>query len=87
MKYTIDYGFGVARLYTPSEDWKSRFFALANQCFGIRKSIGEVSLVSKEEADPQRKLAGEYERLEHSGDVIVWNEKGEKIKSEWDEEV
>jgi len=84
MKYVIDYGYGVAHLYTPSENWKDRFYDLANQCFGIRKSIATVSLISKEEAEPEQKLDGEYERLEHSGDVIVWNDKGEKIKSEWE---
>lgn len=84
MKYIINYGFGVADLYTPSVDWKKRFYCLANQCFGIRKSIAEVTLINKEDTEPQKKMTGEYERLEHSGDVIVWNEKGEKIKSEWD---
>ena len=29
-------------------------------------------------------LCGEYERLEHNGDVIIWDKKGEKIISEWD---
>jgi len=86
MKYTINYGFGVARLYTPSEDWKGRFFALANQCFGIRKSIGGVQLMEKDDVEPPQKLNGEYERLEHSGDVIVWDDEGEKIKSEWENE-
>ena len=37
MKYKIDYQYGVANLYTPSEDWEDRFYELANQCFGIRK--------------------------------------------------
>lgn len=83
-KYKIDYTFGVAKLYTPSEDWKKRFYDLANQCFGIRKSIGYVSLISKVKEEPKYKIEGEYERLEHNGDVIVWNEKGEKIKSEFD---
>ena len=86
MKYTINYEFGVARLYTPSEDWRERFLALAIQCWGIRKSIGEVTLLRKDDEEPFGKRLGEFERLEHSGDVIVWNEEGEKIKSEWDEE-
>ena len=83
-KYKIDYEYGIAFLYTPSEDWKNRFDELASQCFGIRKSIGETVLISKEDAEPQDKIEGEYERLEHSGDLIIWNEAGEKIKSEWD---
>ena len=38
MKYTIDYGYGEAILYTPY-DAKERFYTLAGTCFGIRKSI------------------------------------------------
>ena len=84
MKYKIDYGFGVATLYTPSQDWENRFYELANQCFGIRKSIMYAQLISSSEEKPDNMLDGEYERLEHSGDAIVWNANGEKIKSEWD---
>lgn len=85
MKYKINYGLGVATLYTPKEDWKDRFNILANQCFGIRKSIiQEPELISKADEKPYFKIKGEYERLEHSGDVIIWNKAGEKIKSEWD---
>ena len=83
-KYTIDYGFGTATLYTPSSDWEGRFYELANQCFGIRKSIMWAHLVRSEDAEPKYKVVGEYERLEHDGDLIVWDEAGEKIKSEWD---
>lgn len=84
MKYTIDYGFGTAQLYTPSEDWEDRFYELANQCFGIRKSILHAKLALKKDIQPENPLENEYERLEHSGDVIVWNKNGEKIKSEFD---
>lgn len=84
MKYKIDYQYGVANLYTPSEDWEDRFYELANQCFGIRKSIGDVSLIKQEDKEPVDMLCGEYERLEHNGDVIIWDKKGEKIISEWD---
>ena len=84
MKYLIDYEYGIAKLYTPNEDWEERFCELANQCFGIRKSIGEVRLISKEDEKPLGVLDGEHERLEHNGDVIIWDQKGEKIESEWD---
>ena len=84
MKYLIDYEYGIAKLYTPNEDWEERFYELANQCFGIRKSIGEVRLISKEDEKPLGVLDGEHERLEHNGDVIIWDQKGEKIESEWD---
>ena len=85
-KYVIDYKNGIARLYTPSHDWEDRFYTLANQCFGIRKSIDceYVKLIEMSEINFEPEYYEEYERLEHSGDVIVWNEKGEKIKSEWD---
>lgn len=84
MKYIINYGYGIATLYTPYENWEERFCKLANQCFGIRKSICCAELISKSEETYPYPLDGEYERLEHSGDVIVWNAAGEKIKSEWD---
>lgn len=84
MKYKIDYEYGVANLYTPSPDWKDRFYELAGECFGIRKSIGKTTLLETTDEKPPYLLVNEYERLEHNGDVIVWNDKGEKIKSEWD---
>lgn len=84
MRYTIDYGCGIATLFTPHEDWKNRFYALAEQCFGIRKSIFYAKLLSADEVGPQNPYAGEYERLEHDGDIIIWDAIGEKIKSEWD---
>lgn len=85
MLYVIDYGFGVARLYTPNTDWEGRFYCLASECFGIRKSIMYAKLLSATHITPAVKMDGEYERLEHNGDVIVWNQAGEKIKSEWDD--
>jgi hypothetical protein len=85
MKYKINYGFGVAILYTPNEDWKSRFYNLSDQCFGIRKNVTTAELISQSDEQPKYLIQGEYERLEHDGDIIVWNEAGEKIKSEWDD--
>lgn len=85
MKYTINYGLGVAKLYTPSKNWENRFYDLANQCFGIRKNILQVELVAKEDTRPKLRYEGEYERLEHDGDLIVWDKEGNKIKSEWDD--
>lgn len=83
-RYEIDYQYGKAVLFTPSEDWESRFVHLAKQCFGIRKSIGNIKLISERQGGPTIMLENEYERLCHNGDVIVWNEAGEKIKTEWD---
>ena len=84
MKYVINYGCGRATLYTPHENWEERFMELASQCFGIRKSIMCTELISESKEFYPHPLDGEYERLEHNGDVIVWNADGEKIKSEWD---
>lgn len=83
MKYLIDYGNGTAELYTPSNHWKSRFYELASLCFGIRKSIGTVRLIEETNESPRYLLQGEFERLCYNGDVVVWNEAGVKIKSEW----
>ena len=70
MKYTIDYGFGEATLYTPY-DAKERFYALANTCFGIRKSIIHCVILKAEDIPCE-----DFERLEFGGDVYVWREDG-----------
>lgn len=79
MKYTIDYGFGTAVLYTPY-DPKKRFYQLANTCFGIRKSIMECTILKKEDIP-----CDDFERLEFNGDVYVWREDGARkmIEPEW----
>ena len=87
--YSIDYGHGRADLWSDcgENSVEQRFMKLANQCFGIRKSIGDFTLLeSFEEAIPKpwADLPGTAEMLKHNGDTIVWNDDGEKIKSEWD---
>ena len=79
MKYTINYGFGKAVLYTPY-DCESRFYTLANTCFGIRKSIMGCSIIKKEDVE-----CSDFERLEFNGDVYVWREDGARkmIEPEW----
>ncbi len=71
MKYTIDYGFGTAYLYTPYACPEERFYTLANTCFGIRKSILCCYIVRVQETPCE-----DFERLEFSGDVYVWREDG-----------
>lgn len=83
-KYIIDYQFGIAYLYTSSDEWEERFYHLAKQCFGIRKSIGKLELIRIERDNITNPLENEYERLEHNRDVIVWDKEGKKIKSEFD---
>lgn len=92
--YKIHYGWNTtARLWTPAppEATISRFCHLANQCFGIRKSITRepVILEHREEdlPDPWSRLKGAHEVLIHNPpieDTIVWNAKGKKIRDEWD---
>ena len=52
---------------------------------GLGDVLGSLpAAIKKENEEPKNKLKDEYERLEHSGDIIIWNKKGKKIKSEWD---
>lgn len=69
-KYRINYGFGVAELYTPY-DPEERFYTLANTCFGIRKSIMCCDILSSEEAPDEP-----YEKLSFNGDTYIWREDG-----------
>lgn len=49
-KYTIDYEYGMAVMFSKErpENPISLFYALAGECFGIRKSIGETKLIDEE---------------------------------------
>jgi hypothetical protein len=91
MKYTINYGFGKAILYTPYDCPEQRFYTLANTCFGIRKSIMCCNIIAIEDKECE-----DFERLEFNGDVYVWNEDGarkmiepypdEEFDTDWCEE-
>jgi hypothetical protein len=94
----INYGNGLARIYGdfPEDGAKRAFMRHANDMFGIRKSIMDVEILKVEEIDtlpePWGKMQGAAFVLEHNcggpgwvfKDLAVWNDKGEKIKSEWD---
>lgn len=87
----IDYGFGTAKVWGDiTEDDAERFFMRhANQCFGIRKSISRFRLLAivpcESLPEPWARMEGATTVLSHSGgDTIVWDQSGEKIKSEWD---
>ncbi|CDO37628.1 hypothetical protein [Novosphingobium sp. KN65.2] len=86
----IDYGYGTAQIWGDFDASSvERFFMQhANQCFGIRKSIAKVEMTligEKPLPMPWADLRDASTVLKHSGgDTIVWNSKGEKIKSEWD---
>ena len=87
MNYTIDYGFGTAVLYT-AYDPKERFYALANTCFGIRKSIAGCGVLKKEDVPCPTQ---DCERLEFNGDVYIWRTDGARkmlephLDDEWDD--
>lgn len=84
---TINYTYGVATMITPYQgDALQHFYELANQCFGIRKSISDPKVISVNEVErPTWWREDYYESLKHSGgDIIVWNQSGDKVKSEWD---
>ena len=88
MLYQIDLGFSIARLYTrETKSPKNVFLHFANECFGIRKSIMKREIVSTTVSEIQKPwslLEGAAVVLQHNGDTIVWDNKGEKIKNEFD---
>ena len=71
-RYTIDYGCGIANLYTPFEP-KDRFYTLAKTCFGIRKSIIGCRILGEEDVECK-----DFERLEFNGDTYVWDKLGRR---------
>lgn len=71
-RYSIDYGFGTAYLYTSFEP-KERFHTLASTCFGIRKSIMYCKIISENDVK-----CDDFERLEFNGDVYVWDKLGRR---------
>lgn len=81
MKYTIDYGFGKAILYTEHNPRK-RFYKLASTCFGIRKSIMCCNIILAEDAPSPTHGC---ERLEFGGDVYIWREDGARkmLEPDW----
>lgn len=87
-EYTIDYGYGVAEMVTTVPENKATecFYKLANQCFGIRKSITKDPEVraTRNVGRPGWWPADVVESLSHNGDLILWNAEGEKVKDEWD---
>ena len=89
-KYEIDYGYGKAELWTNvgQDEAIGRFYARAGECYGIRKNIGKVTLLTHAKENlpkPWGLLPDATEMLKHTGgDTIVWDSKGEKVKSEWD---
>lgn len=84
--YTVNYGHGLATMWTTSTEAVNRFYHLASQCFGIRKSIALVEIRDAQPGEmPKWAPAGSVEALRHSGgDRIAWDAKGEKTLSEWD---
>ena len=83
-KHIIDYEFGKAHFITQSSDPKAvmrEFYECANQCFGIRKSIGETNIIASHAFETDSLTV-----LLHNGDSIIFDEQHEKIKDEWEDE-
>lgn len=70
-RYTIDYGHGIASLTTPFEP-VDRFYTLASECFGIRKSIARCEILLVEDYLPEP----DYERLSFNRDSYIWRRDG-----------
>lgn len=84
--YKIDYGFGKAALITPHEP-EEAFYRLANECFGIRKSISKFEILSSYPTDPSFDF---YEGLSFNGNIYAWRQDGARrmiipdYEEEWD---
>lgn len=84
MKYKIDYGTGIAFLYTPY-DCEKRFYTLAGVCAGINKRITKFDVLCIYDVSCE-----DFERLEFDNDIYVWREDGSRrmikpfYESSWD---
>lgn len=72
-RYIIDFGFGVATLYTPSKHWAERFKALGPTCYTVE--IGTLRLLS-EKGGFKPTMWDEHERIEVNGNVYIWRVDG-----------
>lgn len=74
MKYKIDFEYGIAQLWSrnPLKDPVEKFAELANQCFGIRKSMGDLTLketVNENLPEPWFFMLEAEFVLHHKGDL------------------
>ncbi|BAS55338.1 hypothetical protein NIES2135_53780 [Leptolyngbya boryana NIES-2135] len=96
--YEIDYEHGTAKFYTPTGNKFSavieEFSQLANQCFGLRKSLGKIRIV-RYDSDvlfpEELRDKGGTQAIVHNGDSILFDETRKskdggtfKIKDEFD---
>lgn len=80
-KYKIDYGYGIATLYTAEKDVEQRFYTLACTCFGIRKSIAYCNVIQHKHDDREDQSV---EQLEFNGDCYIWRDDGaRKMLEPW----
>jgi len=100
MRLVVDYEYGVANLWSSRMHSESeaveRFLHLAGECFGIRKSIGEVKVINLAKVPgfpgPYADINWVTDILSHrtcmglllGGDIIVWDSDG-NIKGEYTE--
>ena len=69
--YKIDYEYGFAYLWTRKKPKNpiNLFYDLANQCFGIRKSIGETKLLEEGEQEPASMIEMPKTPMERHPDI------------------
>jgi len=88
-KYIIDYEYGIADFYCKTKDEKkviNDFYACADVCFGIRKSLGEVKIeksYSNVELPIPYRDKGATHFLSHNGDDILFNARYRNHKGEY----
>lgn len=78
--HIIDYGHGKATFLTDldGEDAERQFGQLANECFGIRKSMAHVHIEHTEEVSEVATV------IEHTGgDIIIFDKDGKKLRDEY----
>lgn len=78
-EFFVNYEYGEARLLTKTEDGATalrEFYACANECFGIRKSIGRTTItrIGRDVELPEEfRGRGGTHFLSHHGDRILFD--------------
>ena len=79
-KFTIDYEYGTVEFWTETSNHKivlTEFNRFADECFGLRKSLGntKIILALSEVSLPEWALPYELvtHALSHHGDNVVWD--------------
>jgi hypothetical protein len=83
----IDYGWSEASIWIPDDADPLRMFSLmANQMFGIRKSITrtpEAAIAANTPPGLDRVIVPYAMALSHDGDLATFDAEGNKLLDEW----